>query len=193
MLPANLPAQSPLIPNGYRVTEDGKVYSVRRDVLIQECTGKTYTRICGGCFLKQVPNVKTGYMQVCLNRKPYNVHELVLLQYQGSKPTLEHQCRHLNNNRQDNRNTNLCWGTAQENTADKMQAGTVIKGDEHASAKLTCKLVFELRVQCAKGLSSIAEAAKMHGLSFSVMRRAIRGINWKHVPMPHGCYNHGSP
>lgn len=39
------------------------------------------------------------------------------------------EARHINNNRQDNRASNLAWGTDQENTDDRIAAGTIARGE----------------------------------------------------------------
>ena len=66
-----------------------------------------------------------GYVGVSLSNSGTSsvrhVHTLVLEAFIGAPDGRE--CRHLNNNRQDNRLNNLCWGTAQDNSNDRMDGG----------------------------------------------------------------------
>lgn len=62
-----------------------------------------------------------GYLRVRLYKDlwPYNrfIHTLVLTAFVGPRPE-GLQCRHLNDNKLDNRLLNLRWGSPKENTAD---------------------------------------------------------------------------
>jgi hypothetical protein len=81
---------------GYQVTSDGRVWS--------DVSGK---------FLKTSPDAR-GYFQVNLYRekRPTHilVHTLVLIAFVGPRPS-GMECRHLNDNPQDNGLDNLRWGT----------------------------------------------------------------------------------
>jgi hypothetical protein len=80
-----------------------------------------------------------GYLIVKLRRdgRQYRrrVHQLVLETYIGPRP-FGMETRHMNNIRDDNMLSNLRWGTARENGADKRLAGTG-KGVRNGRAKLT--------------------------------------------------------
>ena len=55
-----------------------------------------------------------GYLRVEYGRRKFYKHVLVILAWQG-----EPQVRHLGNSNQDNRPTELAWGSRRENGRDK--------------------------------------------------------------------------
>ena len=67
-----------------------------------------------------------GYVQVKLYKEnkefPRYVHRLVLETFVGM-PQIGAECRHLDNNRQNNRLGNLLWGTSSQNKEDILKAG----------------------------------------------------------------------
>jgi hypothetical protein len=104
------------------------------------------------------------------------------------------QACHVNDNPQDNRPSNLKWGTRKENGADAVRNGkyatTRCKGVQHHSAKLNLDKVREIRRRHAAG-----ETQKSLAREFHIRQSTIYGIvhnkTWKHVddspdeaPMP---------
>lgn len=75
--------------------------------------------------LKVITIAEDGYAIVSLSKnsksRVFHVHNLVLNSFQNA--VLDAETRHLDNNRQHNRITNLKWGTLQENTVDRMLSG----------------------------------------------------------------------
>lgn len=59
--------------------------------------------------------------------------------------------------------------------------GQNVRGSQHGQAKLTEALVIEIRTQAAQGATS-ADLATTYGVSRGVIREAIQGITWAHVP-----------
>jgi hypothetical protein len=78
-----------------------------------------------GHVLKPLP-VRAGYVRVELNRDnkrtAYYVHRLVLTAFVGPRGDGQEVC-HRNTTRDDNRLTNLRWGTHTENMADRLRDG----------------------------------------------------------------------
>ena len=93
---------------GYEASSLGRVRSVDRTL--------TDGRTAGGVVLAQQED-KDGYLRVKLGRKLIGVHTLVLLAFHGPP-----EARHLNGNRQDNRPTELAWGSRRDNEQDKWKA-----------------------------------------------------------------------
>ena len=58
------------------------------------------------------------------------------------------------------------------------------KGTEHHYAKLSPKLVAEMREWYADGVISILELAHEFGVSYTTCRQALRGQTWKDAPFP---------
>lgn len=109
---------------GYEITRDGRVLSV----------GSNW-RGYGKREMKQ--HIDTdGYMIVRLTtngnkRKNYRVHTLVASQFLPKKKPGQ-QLRHLDGNKQNNKATNLKWGTAKENAADRELHGRTSRGKKHS-------------------------------------------------------------
>lgn len=104
--------------DGYRVSRDGRVFSCHR-----KCTGGL-----GAEWHELVarPHPRTRHLMVTLvkdtKRFTPKVHHLVLLAFGFQRPP-GYQCRHLNGDPQDNRLENIRWGTAKENTEDRIKHG----------------------------------------------------------------------
>lgn len=77
--------------------------------------------------LRPSPDTNGGYFRVVLysgsKRRHVLVHRLVLGAWKGA-PAEGQEARHLNNDRTDNRVTNLAWGTRSDNIADMHRAGS---------------------------------------------------------------------
>ena len=89
----------------YWVTEDGRVWSTKG----------------WGRFLKSYDN-KRGYLTVGIHidnkQSTMKIHKMVLNTYVGECPA-GYQCRHLDGDSYNNNLDNLCWGSQEENTADR--------------------------------------------------------------------------
>ena len=109
----------------YLISDTGLVYSFTfwRGKLIRE--------------IKPDPD-KKGYLRVRLTvngkRRPFRVHRLVAKEYLPPRPTPQHELRHLNGNKQDNRAVNLAWGMAQDNADDREKHGRTSRGIRHSRA-----------------------------------------------------------
>jgi hypothetical protein len=103
----------------YEVSSYGNVRSLTRFVPYGRHKGMTYT----GKDLKLF--ISGSYLSVKLARagftKTIYVHELVLLAFDGPRPELDGNCqiRHLDGKRLNNVLSNLKYGTAKENGADR--------------------------------------------------------------------------
>jgi len=56
------------------------------------------------------------------------VHVLVATAFHGSRPSPEHEVRHLDGCKTNNRADNLAWGTAKENAMDRERHGRTRRG-----------------------------------------------------------------
>jgi hypothetical protein len=101
---------------GYEVSRDGRVRSVASN-----------WRGYGLRELVQQPN-DDGYPSVRLTvgnkqRRHIAVHRLVADAFLPPQPEGTDQLRHLDGSRTNNRDDNLCWGTAADNAADRSAHG----------------------------------------------------------------------
>lgn len=71
---------------------------------------------------------KDGYRTVCLSRpstrQTVKVHRLVALAFLGDPPPSKPLCLHIDGDPQNNRLSNLRWGSHSENEQDKLRHGT---------------------------------------------------------------------
>jgi len=101
---------------------------------------------------------RTGYPAVNLKGNVYPVHRLVLLAFVGPLPDgLE--SRHLDGNPENNKLSNLCYGTASENTNDMYE-----HLDHERFRKLTNKEAASMRRMAANGATK-QELADTFGVS----------------------------
>jgi hypothetical protein len=106
------------------------------------------------------------------------VHRLVLLAFIGPPPN-KTETRHLNGNGQDNRLSNLCWGTKQQNEADKTKHGT--RGGPRGNACGLSKLT-EIDVKEIRKLLMLGDTNVSIGHQFGVKPNTIscikHGVSW---------------
>jgi hypothetical protein len=136
--------------------------------------------------LKQSPT-RGDYLFVNLCRNgeitSYRVNRLILITFEGDEPEL--QACHKNGDRQDNRLSNLYWGTAVENMADMERHGRVAKGEVKAEALLTEDDVMRMRRLWASDQKPTAvRLGEMFGVSGPTAWKAATGKTWTHLPMP---------
>lgn len=101
----------------YEVSDHGNVRSldrviVKSDGVVMRLSGK---------MLKPYPHPQ-GYLQVRLQRRQWKVHQLVLLAFVGPLPAGQ-LVRHRNDVPDDNRLSNLTYGTHAENARDAVTNG----------------------------------------------------------------------
>lgn len=109
---------------GYFVTPDGEVFSTA-----------TNWRGYGARSLSQVLDT-FGYPYVRMldasgARRKVRVHRMMARIFIGPRPSLQHQVRHLDGCKQNNAASNLAWGTALENAADRERHGRTARGDRN--------------------------------------------------------------
>lgn len=127
------------------------------------------------CIMKPWKRKKNPYGQPYFELELWNggtfkrifVHKLVLETFVGPRPEGRH-CRHLNGNSLDNRwPENLCWGTARENSDDRIKhrPDYYLSEDEIAATlakpHLTCRDI-AIELGCSKStISNVRLAAGM--------------------------------
>lgn len=151
---------------GYIASSDGNVYSLHT-------------------ILKRVGHMGPyGYYVVTLfkSKRPKIValHILVCTAFHGPKKCPSHQVRHLNGDKMDNRPSNLCWGTRQENEADKKRHGTCNSGERNPRAKLNRNDVIALRNMRASGHTYKA-CATAFGVSQTLARLIVHKEIWQEI------------
>ena len=160
----------------YQVSNYGRVWSVPRRVR-KRCG----TRPIGGHFMKELLLDK-GYKSIKLGKGPLagptGVHRIVLETFAGPKPE-NLQCRHLDGNPGNNKMDNLVWGTAKENSQDRIRHGTQARGEDNGNAKLQDADISEIHQLYTSGLT-FDEIGGRYGVSGEAVRFVITGQTFKH-------------
>ncbi len=86
-------------------------------------------------------------------------------------------------NKLDNRTISLKWTTSSQNSQHSIDNGlqSIIKGEEHVSAKLTEMQVIEIRNTFATTIISYTKLGQQYGVSAATIRDAILRKTWKHI------------
>lgn len=119
------------------------------------------------------PLLRKGYYAVALRHgnEPSTsiaIHRLVAIAFVG--PAVG-QVRHMDGNCLNNRDTNLSWGTALENAADRERHGKTQRGEKHYKAKRTEEDVRRIRMAAANGFGPTA-IGRMFGMDKAVSMRS---------------------
>jgi predicted XRE-type DNA-binding protein len=122
------------------------------------------------------PRISNGYFLVDLRvrgkRKYHRVHRLVAYSFIGIQPTLKHEVRHFDGNKQNNNSNNLSWGTREDNEFDKIRHNKTNRGQRNGRSKLTLDQVIEIRKLLLQGDLLQRQIAEM----FNVTRMTISDI-----------------
>jgi len=158
----------------YEVSAGGAVRTV----------GRAFVRKNGVLF-KVAPRtrkarIKNGYLVVDLASggkcKTFLVHALVAAAFIGTRPD-GNEIRHLDGDSLNNSVSNLVYGTVAENAADRIRHGTSLRGELNPRAKLSEKMVREIR----HAVGSQATIARRYGVAQTLISQIKRRTIWKCV------------
>jgi len=167
----------------YEASTEGQIRSLERIV--------SYTRRDGRCVERKYPSkvlkpglYSRGYEIVSLcdaNNRHHTraIHRLVLETFVGLKQPGQ-ECRHLDGNIRNNALTNLCWGTAAENMADKIAHGTWVRGSRVGNSRLTEPQVREIKARLAQK-ESHASIALDYDVKTVTISAISAGRNWSWI------------
>ena len=133
------------------------------------------------------PNIgRQGYRRVGLHHpdkksKGFNVNWLVLRAFVGPCPPGEMSRHFPDNNPANNRLDNLRWGTAKQNSEDKIFHGTVCAGERNPYAKLTNQDVIRIREIYFRGRASYQFLGEMFGVTGGTIKGIVLRKTWKHL------------
>ena len=169
---------------GYRVGDDGSVWSCRR-------TGGGAPMVIGGSrgdrigtrwrLLKPIRRGRNkGYVQVTIRSNGLAVirlvHQLVLEIFVGPPPS-GMMCCHRDGNGRNNALTNLRWGTSLSNAKETIAHGRTNKGCKNPHVKLTTAQVIELRMRVRSG-ERIDRLAKEFSITRGTVGSVVYGRSW---------------
>lgn len=164
----------------YQASTEGQVRSKDRTVVQRNRWGGSHIKMVPSQII--APNrYHKGYASVVLydinhESKRYEVHRLIAETFIGPKPD-GHHTHHINEDKTDNRVTNLRYEKAGHHVAIH------VSGERCHSAQLTERQVIEIRVLLQSGhtLTSLAEQFKMSKGAISHIKQ---GRSWKHLGRP---------
>jgi hypothetical protein len=151
----------------YKISNTGDVMSLDRVVYYADGRVGNYKG------KKLSPTVcRYGYPRVVLQmgdqKLQTSVHRLVAKAFLENKDCLTH-VNHINEDREDNRSSNLEWCTHRENLIHSMKYG-----DEHKRSKVTLEQIEEMRLMVSGGAYQ-KEVGALYGITQSHLSRLLRG------------------
>jgi hypothetical protein len=162
----------------YEASSLGRVKAKARTVVKRHGSGKMMSQNYLERILNPIARDKDGYAQlhISVDKKHFyvRVHAMVLLAWRGP-PKPGQECLHKNGVRDDNRPTNISWGTGKENAEDRMRHGNYKDCEHHKMAKLTAAQVSEIKASLESGVS-LADKFKVSTATISSIRC---GKTWK--------------
>lgn len=162
-----------LVPGwaAYAVSEDGEVYALSRLVGGRRIRGK---------YLK--PFYAAGYATISMCYEgvasKHRVHRLVLQAFVGPQPPGKPLGLHKDDNRANNHYTNLYWGDALDNAADRTRNGHTLMGEQSGRVKLTTEKVLEIRSRAGENQYDLAAE---FGVCQATISLILSGRKWKHI------------
>lgn len=153
----------------YEVSSFGRVRSLDRWVEYAACSrAKQHRRRYVGTVLKPKKSIR-GYFRIRLcsgNTKEWGaIHRLVCEAFHGLAPSRGHVAAHNDGDQTNNAASNLRWATYKENTADRLQHGTLLFGEHNPASKLTDCDVRQIREavnMTPKELSELYGVSRTH-------------------------------
>lgn len=163
----------------YAVSNHGNVKSIDRWVT----GGKGKRQHVPERLLKQSLD-SYGYRIVSIRfnsgaKRVMKVHRLVLLTFVGDNSLM---CCHGDGDKENNRLTNLRYGTALDNAEDRTKHGRVVgaSGESNGAAKLTSKEVRVIKDLLATKVSH-RKIAALFGVAAETVRKISIGATWSHI------------
>jgi hypothetical protein len=159
----------------YQASSLGRIRSIDRHVISKDNRVVHHKER----VLRQNRAIK-NYLVVSLSRDnkwvSQKVNRLVAMSFLGT-PQVGSHARHIDGNNQNNRVTNIEWGTVTDNNRDKRRHGKNRPGETNPSAKLkNCEAALIKRL-IARGLSD-AKIAHMFLVTYQLIGRIRKKIIW---------------
>lgn len=123
---------------------------------------------------------RRGYLTVAVQGITTPVHILVARTFIPNPDGLP-EVAHNDGQRHHNAVSNLRWATRKQNNDDRFAHGTIVRGDDHPTRKLSEDEVVEIRQRYAAGGVFHRELAAEFGVSRECVGVICRKERWRHV------------
>lgn len=154
-----------------QIQEEFKPVSISPEFYMIGNYGTVISKKYGRSKIIKGTRLKSGHVFVSImvgsQVKRILAHVLVLEAFIGPKPE-GCECRHLNDIPDDNRASNLMWGTRSENMKDRVKNGKGNDGNRNGMSRLTEDQVSEIKQKAKSPKDDVVFAKK-----FGVTRCAI--------------------
>lgn len=161
----------------YKVSSWGRVYSVLRIEPMKNGRLREY----GGRILE--PTSTQEYPAVTLykggSKTQRKIHLLVLQAFVGAAPDGMEAC-HNDGNAWNARLSNLRYDTHAANVLDRFRHGTVLRGEQIKSSKLSEQEVRQIKAMLAEGFKA-RDLSVIFNISPENIWKIERGDGWQHV------------
>ena len=117
------------------------------------------------CIKWPFPSNRNGYGTLCYNGKQTTASRVCCILFNGNPPSDNHQAAHScgNGSKGCVNPDHIRWATPRENTLEKNDHGTMMRGESHTNAKLTDEQVSMLRERSKT--ERVEKLAKEFGIS----------------------------
>lgn len=135
---------------------------------------------CTRCWVGRIKKltITDGYHRASLMGVRKSVHILVLEAFVGPRPEGLYGL-HEDDDRSNNKLSNLRWGTQKENMADAARNGKTRIGEQKPDSKLTEGMArYAIRM---RGILSQMKIGRQLGVSAGAIQRIHDGDTWKHI------------
>ena len=164
--------------DGYEASDQGEIRSI--DHVVRRKNGIPHT--VKGRILRS--NNKNR-PQVNIRGERILVQKLVILTFHGPKPFAGAEVRHLDDDRYNNKATNLAWGTRGENIRDAWRNGRIPirnnRGSSNRSSKLTEKAVIDILTNYTGERGDQTRFARKYKVSQTLIWQLVNRKIWTHI------------
>lgn len=168
--------------DGYEASSEGQIRSLDRVLVIMKngVNRKYHGRVLRpGVHSDEHPYPVYSLIGPDGKRRMYPAHRLVALAFIGPN-SLGKQVCHKDGNPENNKYTNLYYGTPLENQADRVMHGTHSRGTQHSQAILSNEDVITIRDRLKRGEKQ-KDVGKDYGISQSHVSLIKSGKLWGHI------------
>ena len=164
----------------YKVSNFGDIVSLEKS---QVMPGNGFIKISKEKNLSQ-HKLNNGHLYVDLHkdgkRKRWLVHRLVAINFINNPNNYE-IVRHLDDNCENNKYSNLAWGTQKMNMQDKANNNNQQQGEKVFGSKLKEDQISEMRLIYERKELNQYQIAKKFNISQSVVNEIVNRKAWKHI------------